>query len=336
MEPELMRLAAILLVGAIAALLDTTIVNVAIRTIGQDLHAPLGTVQWVMTGYLLSYGMVIPLSGWALARFGGRATWLTALSIFLAASVAAGAAWNIGSLIAFRVVQGIGGGLLIPVLTTLLVQAAGGRPLGKLMATVSLPAVLVPILGPVAGGLIVSNLSWRWIFYVNVPICLVALVLAWRGMSPSRGTATAPRLDVAGLALLSPAVALMLYGLAQVSGDGGFAHRGVLIPLAAGVVLLASFIAWALRRHRGVTPLIDLRLLRVRSFSGASGLMFISGLSMYGALFLLPLYYQQVRGASALGAGLLLAPQGIGALLPRTLAGRLTDQIGPRPSCWPA
>ena len=335
MDPGLMRLAAILLVGAMAALLDTTIVNVAIQTIGRDLHAPLGTVQWVMTGYLLSYGMVIPLSGWALARFGGRATWLTALSVFLAASVAAGAAWNIGSLIAFRVVQGIGGGLLVPVLTTLLVQAAGGRPLGKLMATVSLPAVLVPILGPVAGGLIVSNLSWRWIFYVNVPICLTALVLAWRGMSPSRGTAAAPRLDVAGLALLSPAVALMLYGLAQVSGDGGFAHQGVLVPLAAGAVLLASFIAWALGpplgRHRRVTPLIDLRLLRVRSFSGASGLMFLSGLSMYGALFLLPLYYQQVRGASALAAGLLLAPQGIGALLPRTLAGRLTDRIGPRP-----
>ena len=155
-------------------------------------------------------------------------------------------------------------------------------------------------------------------------------------MSPSRGTAAAPRLDVAGLALLSPAVALMLYGLAQVSGDGGFAHRGVLIPLAAGAMLLASFIAWALRPHRRVTPLIDLRLLRVRSFSAAAGLMFISGLSMYGALFLLPLYYQQIRRASALGAGLLLAPQGIGALLPRALAGTLTDRIGPGPWCWPA
>jgi EmrB/QacA subfamily drug resistance transporter len=333
-DPELLKLAAVLLVGAIAALLDTTIVNVAIRTIGRDLHAPLAEVQWVMTGYLLSYGMVIPLSGWALARFGGRATWLTALSVFGIASVAAGASWNIGSLIAFRVVQGIGGGLLLPVLTTLLVQAAGGRPLGKLMATVSLPAVLVPILGPVAGGLIVSNLNWRWIFYVNVPICLTGLALAWRHLpAPERGgpDGSRPRFDVTGFALLSPGVALILYGLAQVGSDGGFSRPGVLLPLAAGCALLTLFIIRARRPRERFASLIDLRLFRIRSFSAAASLMFISGLSMYGALLLLPLYYQEVRGASVLGAGLLLAPQGIGALLPRTLAGRLTDRMGPRP-----
>jgi EmrB/QacA subfamily drug resistance transporter len=332
-DPALIKLAAVLLVGAIAALLDTTIVNVAIQTIGRDLHAPLSEVQWVMTGYLLSYGMVIPISGWALARFGGRAVWLTALSTFLVASVAAGAAWNIGSLIAFRVIQGIGGGLLLPVLTTLLVQAAGGRPLGTLMATVSLPAVVVPILGPVVGGLIVSNLSWRWIFYVNVPICLTGLILAWRGLPAFDRPAGAarPRLDLAGLALLSPSVALVLYGLAQVSGAGGFGHRDVLLPLIAGVVLLGLFVAWSLRPRQGRTALLDLRLFRVRSFGGSASLMFLSGLSMYGALLVLPLYYQQTRGASALAAGLLLAPQGIGALLPRTLAGKLTDRLGPRP-----
>jgi EmrB/QacA subfamily drug resistance transporter len=332
-DPALIKLAAVLLVGAIAALLDTTIVNVAIQTIGRDLHAPLSEVQWVMTGYLLSYGMVIPISGWALARFGGRAVWLTALSTFLVASVAAGAAWNIGSLIAFRVIQGIGGGLLLPVLTTLLVQAAGGRPLGTLMATVSLPAVVVPILGPVVGGLIVSNLSWRWIFYVNVPICLTGLILAWRGLPAFDRPAGAarPRLDLAGLALLSPSVALVLYGLAQVSGAGGFGHRDVLLPLIAGVVLLGLFVAWSLRPRQGHTALLDLRLFRVRSFGGSASLMFLSGLSMYGALLVLPLYYQQTRGASPLAAGLLLAPQGIGALLPRTLAGKLTDRLGPRP-----
>jgi EmrB/QacA subfamily drug resistance transporter len=332
-DPQLLKLAAVMLVGAIAALLDTTVVNVAIHTISRDLHAPLSQVQWVLTGYLLSYGMVIPLSGWALARFGGRATWLAALSLFGVASVAAGASWNIGSLIAFRVVQGIGGGLLVPVLTTLLVQAAGGKPLGRLMATVSLPAVVVPILGPVIGGLIVSNLSWRWIFYVNVPIVATGLALAWRRMPALDRTAQAvrPRLDITGIVLLSPAVALILYGLAQVSIDGGFSHRGVYVPIAIGGLLLVLFTAWALGRHSRVTPLIDLRLFRVRPFAGAASVMFGSGLSMYGALLLLPLYYQETRGASALGAGLLLAPQGIGALLPRTLAGKLTDRLGPRP-----
>jgi len=333
LDPAIVKLAAVMIVGAAAGLLDTTIVTVAIKTIGHDLHAPLTTVQWVMTGYLLSYGMVIPLSGWALARFGAKATWLTSLSLFLAGSIAAGAAWNIGSLIAFRVVQGIGGGLLIPVFTTVLVQASSGRQLGKMMATVSLPAVVVPILGPVAGGLLVANLDWRWIFYVNVPICVAGLLLAWRYLPDRpRQAGPAPRLDVSGIALLSPAIAALLYGLANASTSGGFVRADVLIPVAAGAVLLALFVVRGLRPRRdGVSPAVDLRLFRVRSFTGASSLMFLSGLSMYGALFLLPLYYQQLRGASVLQAGLLMAPQGIGALLPRQLAGRLTDRLGPRP-----
>src|ERR1700759_374653 len=165
LDPALIKLTAILMVGAIAALLDTTIVNVGLDAIARDLHTTVSTVQWVMTGYLLSFGMVIPLNGWAIGRFGARATWLASLALFLAGSVACGLAWNIGSLVAFRVIQGIGGGMLMPVLTTLLIQAAGGRSLGRLMATVSLPAVVVPVAGPIVGGLIVSNLSWRWLFY---------------------------------------------------------------------------------------------------------------------------------------------------------------------------
>ena len=332
-DPAVLRLAAVMIVGAAAGLLDTTIVNVAIKTIAGDLHASLTQVQWIMTGYLLSYGMVIPFSGWVLARFGARRTWLFSLSLFLGCSIAAGAAWNIGSLIAFRVAQGIGGGMLIPVFTTVLVQAAGGRSLGKLMATVSLPAVVVPILGPVVGGLIVANLDWRWIFYVNVPICAAGLLLAVRYLRDQTAQAgPRPRLDLLGIALLSPAVAMLLYGLANVGSSGGLGRRDVLVPLAAGLVLLGAFVARGLlSRHDGVTPVIDLRLFRVRSFAGASSLMFLSGLSMYGALFLLPLYYQEARGASVLTAGLLLAPQGIGSLLPRTWAGKLTDSLGPRP-----
>jgi EmrB/QacA subfamily drug resistance transporter len=339
-DPALIRLAVVLLVGGIAPFLDTTIVNVAIASVAHGLHAPVSSVQWVLTGYLLSFAMVVPLSAWALARFGGRATWTFSLAVFLAGSALCGAAWNIGSLIAFRVLQGIGGGMLVPIMMTLLVQAAGGRQLGRLMSAISLPVVIVPVLGPVVGGLIVSNLSWRWIFYVNVPICLAGLILAWRALprpaAPPAGRRAAA-LDIVGLALLSPGLAAILYGLAQVSTHGGFGSAAVLIPAAAGLAATGLFAAHALRLRRRadepgtVVPILDLRLLRSRSFTGSALLMFVFGLSLYGAMFLLPLYYQEVRGSSALAAGLLLAPQGLGTLLPRLVVGRLTDRLGPRP-----
>ncbi len=332
MDPALVKLIVIMLGGAIPALLDTSIVNVAIHTIGVDLHTTVTSIQWVITGYLLSFGMVIPLSGWGLARFGGRASWMFSLSLFLAGSIASGASWSIGSLIAFRVLQGIGGGLLFPLLTTLITQAAGGRNLGKLMATVSLPVAVVPILGPVVSGLIISNVSWRWIFYVNVPICLVALAVAWRGLAGvgvPRPESTRPRLDVTGLLLLCPALAGLLYGLAQLASEHSVSHPAVWVPVVAGALLLAGFVAHALVGRN--EPLVDLRLFRSRSFSGASWLLFLAGLSIYGAMLLLPLYFQEARGYSALAAGLMMIPQGVGSILPRTLVGKLTDRIGPRP-----
>jgi EmrB/QacA subfamily drug resistance transporter len=336
------RLVIILIVGLIPSLLDTTIVNVAIATVGRDLHATVPQIQWVITGYLLSFGMVIPLSGWALSRFGGRTVWIASLTVFLVGSMASGAAWNVPSLIGFRILQGAGGGLMLPLLTTLIMQAAGPNRLGRLMATVSLPVAVVPILGPVISGLIISHASWRWIFFVNAPICVAGLVLAWRGLPHDRpagvqggepgsrpAAAQRPRLDVTGLLLLCPAVAGLLYGLAQVSTEDGFGHPAVIAPIAAGFALLAGFAVHALRKPGNA--LVDLRLFRSRAFAAASGLMFLAGLSIYGAMLLLPLYFQQARGYSALTAGLLLVPQGVGSILPRTVVGKLTDRLGPRP-----
>jgi EmrB/QacA subfamily drug resistance transporter len=328
LDPSVIKLIVVLLTGAIPALLDTSIVNVAVDTIGRDLHTSVSTIQWVITGYLLSFAMVIPLSGWALARFGGRAVWTFSLALFLAGSVACGASWNIASLITFRVIQGIGGGMMTPLITTLLVQAVGTKQIGRLMSAISLPVVVVPIFGPVISGLIISNISWRWIFYVNVPMCLIGLVLAWRLLPASRPEGGAAHLDLAGLVLLPPALVGLLYGLAEVSTDRGFGHAGVVIPLAIGVVLLAAYCVHALRTSG--TPMVDLKLFRSRTFTGASTLLFLAGLSIYGAMLLLPLYFQVVRHDSALVAGLLMVPQGVGSIAPRTLAGKLTDSIGPR------
>jgi EmrB/QacA subfamily drug resistance transporter len=323
------RLIAVLVVGIMAPVLDSTIVNVALRTLGRDLDAPVSTIQWVVTAYLLALGMAIPLTGWSVARFGAKRMWMVSLALFLVGSTLCGLAWNVGALIAFRVVQGVGGGLMIPIMQTLLVEAAAGQALGRLMATVAMPALVGPILGPVVGGLIVDHLSWRWIFCVNIPVCLVALVMAWRGLpaTPARG---GHRLDVLGLALLSPALAAVIYGLSEAGIHHGFGHPAVTVPLGIGAVLLVAFVAHALRTT-AAEPVVDLRLFRSRAFTAAAGLLFLSGLSLYGAMLLLPLYYQQVRGASVVAAGLLLVPQGVGSLASRAPLGRLSDRIGPRP-----
>ncbi|MFD0883905.1 MFS transporter [Streptosporangium algeriense] len=166
--------------GTIMAMLDATIVNVAIDVLGRDLRVPLGTVQWTVTGYTLALSMTIPVTGWAIGRFGAKTTWITSLVLFGAGSVLCGAAWSVGALIAFRVLQGIGGGLLMPIAQTLLTRAAGPERLGRVMAVISIPSMLAPVLGPLLGGVLVDHLSWRWMFYVNVPVCVAALLPAVR------------------------------------------------------------------------------------------------------------------------------------------------------------
>ena len=174
-----------------------------------------------------------------------------------------------------------------------------------------------------------SGLGWRWVFYVNLPICLAAMWLSWRMLPPDAASRQARSLDAPGLALLSPGLALIIYGLSQAAGARGFAATTAWAPLAGGLVLTAAFTVHALRRQRD--PLINLRLLRIRSYAASLAVLFLTGVSLYGPLLLIALFYQDVQGKSALIAGLFLAFLGIGSLVPRRVAGKLTDRIGPRP-----
>lgn len=325
-DPAVLKLAGVLLVGVIAPLLDSTIVNIAIHTLGRELAVSVSTIQWVSTGYLLALAMAVPITGWAVERFGAKRMWLVALALFLAGSVLCGVAWNVGSLIGFRALQGAGGGLMLPIMQTMVLRASGGRRIGRLMAVITLPALIGPIFGPVIGGLILGHLDWRWIFFVNVPVCLAAILLALRYLPADAGR-PGHRLDFLGLCLLSPALAALIYGLSEVGDQDGFRHAQVLLPIGAGALLLACFVA---RSLSAASPLLDLRLFGTRSFAASSALMFLSGLSLFGSMLLLPLYYQQLRGATVIAAGLLLAPQGVGSLLARGL-GTLADRIGARP-----
>jgi EmrB/QacA subfamily drug resistance transporter len=331
LPPQVRKAMLALIVGGIAAILDSTMVTLALHTLVVRLHSSDGTIQWVTTGYLLALAVAIPTTGWAEARWGGKRLWMAALVLFVAGSALCALAWSDTSLIGFRVLQGFAAGLIFPLMQTLAVRAAGGRASSNLIATISLPLALGPILGPVIGGVILNWLSWRWLFLVNVPVIAVGLLLAWRLLPADRPDpgAARPRLDVIGLVLLAPALATILLGLSNLSEDGGIGHADVLVPLVAGVALLGVFCAWALapgdRR-----PIVDIRLLRLRSLGTASAVLFTAGAAIYAAMFLLPLYYQQLRGETVLHAGLLLIPQGVGSLAARVVVGKLVTRFGAR------
>ncbi len=329
LTPEVRRAVLALIIGGIAAILDTTIVTIALHTLVIRLHSTVGTIQWVSTAYLLALAVAIPVTGWAEARLGRQAGLDAALLIFVVGSVLCAASWNDTSLIGFRALQGFGAGMIFPLMQTLAVRAAGGRASSNLIATISLPLALGPILGPVLGGLILNWLSWRWLFLINVPVIAVGLVLAHRFLPADRPAHGAPRarLDLTGLVLLAAALAGILLGLSNLSQDGGIGHASVLGPLLAGLVLLAVFAAWALRR-REHKPIVDIRLLAVRSLGSASAVLFTAGAALYAGLFLLPLYYQDLRGEDVLAAALLLIPQGVGSLVSRFVVGRLVGRFG--------
>ncbi len=328
LSPETKRVAVVVVVGAIMSILDTTIVNVALESLSRDLHAPLSTVQWVATAYLLALATVIPLTGWAAEHFGPRRVWMTVVTGFVITSGLCGLAWSAESLIAFRVLQGLAGGMIMPIGMITLAQSAGPSRVGQVMGVIGVPMLLGPVLGPVLGGLLVEQLSWRWIFYVNLPIGIVGLALAAKllpaGRAVGRGGDTPGRLDWKGLSMLSPGVALVVFGLSEVSAHGSISLWR-LAPVVAGALLVGAF---ARHAWRAESPLVDVRLLRGRGFAAASGTVFLVGGALFGALLLLPLYFQVARGESALNAGLLMMPQGLGAAVGMNRAGRLTDRVG--------
>ncbi len=329
LDPRVVKIALAVIAGGIAVIFDATIVSIALRELTTDLHSSLAIIQWVSTAYLLAMFVAIPPTGWLQDRLGGKRLWIAALGVFMLGSVLCAVAWDAPSLIAFRVLQGLGGGVMMPLMMTLIMQAAHGQSMGRLMALVGLPASLGPILGPVIGGVILHWLDWPWLFLVNVPFCVIGAWLAWR-ILPDDGPVAGPgrTLDIVGLTLVVPGLVTVIFGLTNVSRTGGFARDDVWIPVVVGVALLVAFTVWGVRR--GSRALLDIRLLAHGPLAVGSFSLAVMSIALYGSMLLLPLYFQELRGHGALGAALILISQGVGALVSRTLGGRLTDDVGPR------
>jgi EmrB/QacA subfamily drug resistance transporter len=324
LDRGVLLIASVVVLGAIMSILDVTVVNVAIQTLAKEFDAPLSTIQWVATGYTLALATVIPLTGWAADRFGTKRLYMTSILLFVIGSMLSGLAWSSESLIFFRVLQGFGGGMIMPLGMTILTRAAGPTRVGRVMAIIGVPMLLGPIIGPILGGYLVDAASWRWIFFINLPIGIAALIASQRILARDVPQ-PAHRLDWQGLALLSPGLALFIYGLAQTSGAGGFGRWQVIVPGLIGIAMVTGFVFHGLRTS---DALIDLRLFTNRVFAASSVTLVLVIISVFGGMLLLPLYLQVVRGESAMDTGLLLAPQGLGAMIAMPIAGRLTDKTG--------
>ena len=325
-DGNLLKVALVVVLGAIMAALDMTIVNVAIPTFQESFDASYASVAWTVTGYTLALATVIPLTGWAADRFGTKRLYIAAMVFFVLGSVACSVADSLGALIGFRVLQGIGGGMLMPLSMTILTRAAGPERIGRMMALLGVPLLLGPIGGPILGGWLIDQVSWHWIFLINVPIGIVAII-ATALVLPKDETHPGERFDFIGMLLLSPGLAAFLYGVSSISEEGTVESARVLVPGLIGVALMALFVLHALRR---ADALIDLSLFKDRNLTVSVITLLLFMTAFMGAMMLLPSYFMQVRDESTLMAGMLVAPQGIAAMISMPVAGRLVDKIGPK------
>ena len=327
MDSRARTIALALALGALMVTIDTTVTLVAVPAIVADLDSTLPTVQWVTTGYLLGVVAVIPLAGWAANRFGARRVYLAALVVFTAASALAGLAWDAGSLIAFRVLQGLGGGLLNPVGQAIALRSVPRAARGRVMSLLGLPLVIGPVLGPPLAGWLVDAASWGWIFLINVPIGAAAITACALVLprQPAERTGSAP-MDWVGLAQVCAGAVLVVLGFTLV-GETGALTWPVATALGGGLLLL---IAFAVRALRVPAPLVDLRLLAHRPLAAGLTVLACFGAAYFGALSILPIFIQGVRGDTAALAGAITIPQALAVGVTLQVATRLVDRVPAR------
>lgn len=326
---------AAIICGVLMPVLDATLVSIGMDTLVGAFGSTTATMQWVSTAYLLALAATVPLSGWVLERFGGRRTWMGNLVGFVVASVGCAMSGTVLALVSFRALQGACAGVLMTLTQTLPVREARRRGVTRtsgIVATITLPLAAGPVLGPPVGGLILSALSWHWLFLVNVPLGLLAILLTARFMPPSgegeAGRERAGRLDVTGMVEVIGGLVLGLLGLTNIAQEGADLFAEIVLPLAAGFLLLVLFCRHCLR-YDG-EPLVDVRLFRWPATRAAAAAAFFFGVCLYAAQFILPLWWQQMRGVSVGQTGMLLLVQGIGVLVSRIFVGRITRRFGDR------
>jgi EmrB/QacA subfamily drug resistance transporter len=321
LDPLIWKVTSVAVLGSFLAQLDATVVNVSLSSLAVDLHSSFATIQWVTSGYLLALALMLPLSGWLVERIGAKSLYLWCFSAFTLSSALCGLAWSADSLIGFRVLQGISGGLMAPMAQMMMARVAG-RHMARVIGYAAVPVMLGPILGPVIAGVILQHASWRWLFLVNLPVGILAIVLAIVFLPNDHEETRSRDLDLAGLALLSPGLVLFLYGSDHLS------ERIGLVALLVSVALLAVFLRMAFRK--GDRALIDLKLFQSKTFSASVVTQFLANGISFAGQMLIPIYLIRACGRSPSATGWLLAPLGLGMICTYPWMGALTKRFGIR------
>src|SRR5271170_227339 len=321
LDPAIWKIISVAVLGSFLSQLHATIVNVSLSSLSVQLHSSLSSIQWVTSGYLLALTLVLPLNGWLVDRVGAKALYLWCFSTFTLSSAMCAFAWSANSLIGFRVLQGMSGGLLAP-MTQMMMARHAGKHMARVIGYCAVPILFAPILGPVIAGAILQFASWRWLFLVNLPVGALAVVLAIFFLPNDREETHRRDLDLVGFALLSPGLVLFLYG------SDHMGERIGQITLALSVVLLAMFFKVAARK--GDRGLIDLRLFRGMTFAAAAVTQFMSNGISFAGQMLIPLYLIRACGRSPSATGWLLAHLGLGMICSYPWMGALTQRFGIR------
>jgi EmrB/QacA subfamily drug resistance transporter len=317
---------AVAVIGSFMSVLDSTIVNIALATLGDAFHESVNTIQWVVTAYLLALGVSIPIAGYLADRFGPRRVFTASLAAFTAGSFLCGIAPNLQVLIVFRVVQGLGGGSLLPLAMAMVFNAFPAGERGKAMGMMGVPTLLAPAIGPTLGGWLVEDVSWRWIFYVNIPIGIaaVALALLWLPKDNPQHPAGNRKFDVTGILLSALGTSLVLYSVSEIP-DKGWDSSVVLITGALGLIALLAF-GWV--ELHVADPVLDIRLFRSAAFFSANVANCLLSASLFTGTFLVPLFLQGVAGKSPIEAGFAIVPRALAAAAFMPVGGRLYDRFG--------
>ena len=321
LDPLVWKITTVAVLGSFLSQIDATVVNVSLSSLAVDLHSSLTAIQWVTSGYLLALALMLPLNGWLVERIGAKSLYLWCFSAFTLSSALCGLAWSANSLIAFRILQGMSGGLMAPMAQMMMARAAG-KHMARIIGYAAVPVMLGPILGPVIAGAILQHASWRWLFLVNLPVGVLAIVLAVFFLPNDREETRSRQLDLPGFALLSPGLVLFLYGSEHLG------ERIGLTALLISIVLLALFFRMAIRK--GDRALIDLQLFKSRTFTASAATQFMSNGISFAGQMLIPIYLIRACGQSPSATGWLLAPLGVGMICSYPWMGALTQRFGIR------